>query len=101
MPFVKIQATKEVPTDVLAGLSKIAAETIGKPETYVMVSASKDKMMMSGGEGAAAFVEVKSIDGLTHAVCEKLSAKICDLLETKLQISPDRICLNFIEVLVS
>ncbi|MFA7257696.1 MAG: phenylpyruvate tautomerase MIF-related protein [Kiritimatiellales bacterium] len=98
MPLIKIESSKEISPDVLAGLSKIIAETIGKPETYVMVSASKADLMMSGAAGNAAFVEVKSIGGLTHAVNEKLSAKICDLLETKLQIPPDRIYLNFSEV---
>jgi phenylpyruvate tautomerase len=73
-------------------------ETIGKPETYVMVSASKADLMMSGSEGDAAFVEVKSIGGLTHDVNEKLSAKICDLLEAKLEIPPNRVYLNFIDV---
>ena len=98
MPLIKVESSKEIPPDVIAALSKIAAETIGKPETYVMVSASKADLMMSGGEGSAAFVEVKSIGGLSHAVNEKLSAKICDLLEAQLQIPPDRVYLNFTEV---
>jgi phenylpyruvate tautomerase PptA (4-oxalocrotonate tautomerase family) len=96
MPLIRIQSAKEIPSDVLAGLSKIAAEIIGKPETYVMVSASKADFMMSGSMGNAAFVEVKSIGGLSHSVCEKLSAKICDLLDTRLKIPTDRIYLNFI-----
>ncbi|HKL22928.1 MAG TPA: phenylpyruvate tautomerase MIF-related protein [Tichowtungia sp.] len=98
MPLVKIQATREISSDVLAGLSEIAAETIGKPESYVMVSASKADLMMGGVEDNAAFVEVKSIGGLGHDVCEKLSAAICDLLEATLQIPPARIYLNFTEV---
>jgi phenylpyruvate tautomerase PptA (4-oxalocrotonate tautomerase family) len=98
MPLVKIQAAKEIPSGVIAELSKIAAETIGKPETYVMVSASKADLMMSGGEGVAAFVEVKSIGGLSRDVNEKLSAKICDLLEAQLQIPQDRIYLNFTDI---
>ncbi len=98
MPLIKIESAKEIPSDVLDGLSKIAAETIGKPETYVMVSATKAELMMSGAAGNAAFVEIKSIGGLTHAVCEKLSAKICDLLNEKLGIPTDRIYLNFTDV---
>ena len=98
MPLVSIQATQETPTEVIAELSRIAAETIGKPERYVMVSATKSDLMMGGVEGNAAFVEVKSIGGLNHDVCEKLSANICNLLKAKLQIPPDRIYLNFTEV---
>jgi phenylpyruvate tautomerase len=54
--------------------------------------------MMSGSEGDAAFVVVKSIGGLTREVNERLSAKICNFLNEKLAISPDRIYLNFIDV---
>ena len=98
MPLVKVQATKEIPSDVICSLSKIAAETIGKPETYVMVSASKADLMMGGAEGNAALVEVKSIGGLTHEVNEKLSATICSLLSEKTGIPADRIYLNFTDV---
>ncbi|MCU0858251.1 MAG: phenylpyruvate tautomerase MIF-related protein [Pontiellaceae bacterium] len=98
MPLIKIQTTREIPSSVLAGLSKIAAETIGKPETYVMVSSSSADLMMSGSAGHAAFVEVRSIGGLTRDVNEKLAAKICGLLEVKLQIPLNRVYLNFTEV---
>lgn len=98
MPFVNIQATQEIPSDVISALSKITAATIGKPETYVMVSAIKADLKMSGSEGNAAFVEVKSIGGLGHDVCEKLSAEICELLKTKTGTPPDRVYLNFSEV---
>jgi phenylpyruvate tautomerase PptA (4-oxalocrotonate tautomerase family) len=101
MPLVKIQATQEIPANVVSKLSAIAAEAIGKPETYVMVSSTKADLMMGGSEGNAAFVEVKSIGGLGHDVCEKLSAKICALLEATLQIPPARIYLNFTEVSAS
>lgn len=98
MPLIKIQAEKEVSSTVLAALSKIAAETIGKPETCVMVCASKADVMMSGSTGDAAFVEVKSIGGLSRHVNEKLSGKICDLLNEKLAIPSDRVYLNFVDV---
>ena len=98
MPLIQIQATKQIPSGVIAELSKIAAVTIGKPEAYVMVSASQADLMISGGEGTAAYVCVKSIGGLTRDVNEKLSAKICALLEEQLQIPPNRVYLNFTEV---
>lgn len=98
MPLIKIESSQEISPEVQAGLSKITAERIGKPETYVMVSAEKADLMMAGSEGAAAFIEVKSIGGLSHDVCEKLSAEICGLLNEKLTIPADRIYLNFTDV---
>lgn len=98
MPLLKIQTKKEVPADVLAELSSVTAETIGKPETYVMVCAAKADMMMSGTSDDAAFVEVKSIGGLRRDVNLALSGKICELFNEKLGIAPERVYLNFIEI---
>lgn len=98
MPLLKIQTAKNVPADVLADLSSITAETIGKPETYVMVNASRSDMMMSGSLDDAAFVEVKSIGGLGHDVNAALSEKICGVLSEKLGIAANRVYLNFAEV---
>ena len=48
---------------LLASLSKTVAETIGKPQQYVMVAASQAAIQMSGSPGDAAFVDVRSIAG--------------------------------------
>lgn len=98
MPLLKIQTGEKIPFDVLAELSAITAETIGKPETYVMVSATTADMMMSGTAGETAFVEIKSIGGLSRDVNENLSARICSLLTEKMSIPANRIYLNFAEV---
>ncbi|QHI67932.1 phenylpyruvate tautomerase MIF-related protein [Tichowtungia aerotolerans] len=98
MPLLKIQTPTEIPSDMLAALSMILAETIGKPESYVMVSATTANLMMSGSSGDAAFVEVKSIGGLSHEVNAALSENICRLLNGTLGISMDRVYLNFTEV---
>jgi len=52
-------------------------------------------MLMSGRTGAAAFVDVRSIGGLSGDVNARLSQQICQLLQTSLGISPDRVYLNF------
>ncbi|MCF7848233.1 MAG: hypothetical protein K9M45_05225 [Kiritimatiellales bacterium] len=98
MPLIKVQATKDIPPDVIAQLSTVVAETIGKPETYVMVSASKADMMMSGSADDAAFVEVKSIGGLSRTVNHELTIKICGLLNDHLGIPGERVYINFTEV---
>jgi phenylpyruvate tautomerase len=101
MPLVKIETTV-VPTpekrdEVLATLSRIAAETIGKPEQYVMVTITPAAMLMSGKSGDAAFIEIRSIGGLNGTVTTALSQKISAFLGQSLQISQDRIFLNFVE----
>jgi phenylpyruvate tautomerase len=99
---LKLETTVDLSADkrqaLLAALSKIVAETIGKPEQYVMVTASQAAMQMSGSPGDAAFVDVRSIGGLNGEVNRKLAQKVCQLLHDSLGIPPDRIYLNFTDV---
>jgi phenylpyruvate tautomerase len=105
MPLLKLETTVVLTEDqrraLLASLSKTVAETIGKPEQYVMVTASPAAMQMSGSPGDAALVDVRSIGGLTSDVNRKLSQKVCQLLHDSLGIPPNRIYLNFTDVQAS
>jgi phenylpyruvate tautomerase PptA (4-oxalocrotonate tautomerase family) len=105
MPLLKFETTVVLSEDkqqaLLASLSKTVAEAIGKPEQYVMVASSQAAMQMSGSPGDAAFVDVRSIGGLTGVVNRKLSQKVCQLLHDSLGIPPDRIYLNFTDVQAS
>ena len=102
MPLLKLETTVALSEDkrqaLLASLSKTVAETIGKPQQYVMVAASQAAMQMSGSPSDAAFVDVRSIGGLTEDVNRKLSQKVCQLLNDSLGIPQNRIYLNFTEV---
>jgi phenylpyruvate tautomerase PptA (4-oxalocrotonate tautomerase family) len=105
MPLLKLETTvvlsEEKRQALLASLSKTVAESIGKPQQYVMVAASQTAMQMSGNLGDAAFVDVRSIGGLTGDVNRKLSQKVCQLLHDSLGIPPNRIYLNFTDVQAS
>jgi hypothetical protein len=95
MPLLKLETTvvlsEEKRKTLLASLSKIVAETIGKPEQYVMVAVGQTAMLMSSDPGDAAFVDIRSIGGLTRDVNRKLSQKTCSLLNDQLGISQNRI----------
>jgi phenylpyruvate tautomerase len=102
MPLLKLETTVVLSEDkrkaLLASLSKAVAATIGKPEQYVMVSISQAAMVMSGKPGDAAFVEIRSIGGLSGDVNRMLSQQICKLLTDSLKLPPDRVYLNFTDV---
>ena len=102
LPLLKLETTVVLSEDkrktLLASLSKTVAETIGKPEQYVMVAIGQAAMLMSGNPGAAAFVDVRSIGGLTNDVNRKLSQKVCKLLNDSLGVPEDRVYLNFTNV---
>ena len=102
MPLLKLETTVALSDDkrksLLPALSKIIATTIGKPEQYVMVTISQSAMLMSGKGGEAAFVDIRSIGGVTDEVNRKLSQQVCKLLNDSLGIAPDRVYLNFTDV---
>lgn len=102
MPLLKLETTVALSTEkqqaLLAAFSKLVARTIGKPEQYVMVTIAPASVLMSGKDGDAAFVDIRSIGGLTSDVNRNLSQKVCQLLKDSLGISPDRIYLNFRDV---
>ena len=102
MPLLKLETTVALADDkkktLLAALSKIVAGTIGKPEQYVMVVISPAAILMSGKPGDAAFVDVRSIGGLSDDVNRQLAQKIGALLKESLGVPPDRVYLNFTDV---
>jgi phenylpyruvate tautomerase len=102
MPLLKLETTvglsEEKRKTLLTALSKIVAETIGKPEEYVMVTVNPAAILMSGKPGEAAFVDIRSIGGLSSGVNAKLSHGICRLLEQSLGIPQNRVYLNFTDV---
>jgi phenylpyruvate tautomerase len=102
MPLLKLETTADLSDDnrksLLPALSKIVAETIGKPETYVMVSINPAAILMAGNPGDAAFVDIRSIGGLSTQVNQQLSKRISTLLNQSLGIAPNRVYLNFSDV---
>ena len=76
MPVLKLETTVVLSEDkrkaLLASLSKAVAGTIGKPEQYVMVTVGQAAILMSGKAGDGAFVDIRSIGGVTDEVIRPL-----------------------------
>lgn len=102
MPLIKLQTAVSVPAEkrqmLLVSLSRIMAETIGKPEKYVMAVLEDAHIAMSGEIGGAACVDIRSIGGLSPKINEEISRELCAFLKETLGISPDRVFINFTEV---
>ena len=102
MPLLKVETavvlSDEKRKALLAALSKAVAGTIGKPEQYVMVAIGSGAILMSGEPGDAAFVDIRSIGGLTADVNRKLSQQVCKLLNDALGVPENRVYLNFTDV---
>ena len=99
MPLLALQTSAPLSDaqrqELLAPLSKIVAECIGKPERYVMITVSQAALLMAGDAGPAAYADLRSIGGLSGEVNRALSARVCALLQERIGISPDRVYLNF------
>jgi phenylpyruvate tautomerase len=103
MPLIKLETTQVIAADTKRGLceklSKLCAAEIGKPEQYVQAIVVDQVAMVHAGEsGPAAFVDVRSIGGLSAKVCQALAAKVCALLGRDLGVPGGRVYLNFTEV---
>jgi phenylpyruvate tautomerase len=102
MPVLKLETTVALSEaqrqQLLTSLSKTVAETIGKPEQYIMVTIASASIQMSGKPGDAAFVDVRSIGGLSPNVNRQLAQKVCALLSQSLRVQQNRVYLNFTDV---
>ena len=99
MPYLSIQTNTQLSDTrqaaILEMASPLVAESLGKPERYVMVSFEPHKPMRFAGTGEpCAYLELKSI-GLSDSQTGKLSAALAELLEQETDVSKDRVYIEF------
>jgi len=99
MPYLKLKTnvsiSKQKTPQLMTQLSQLLAKETGKSERYVMVELSADRdMIFSGSREPLAFLECKSI-GLTATQAKSLSAAISQLLQTEIQVSSERVYIEF------
>ena len=99
MPYLSIQTNQSLDESMTQQLIKKAshtvAEILGKPESYVMIALQADTpMSFAGSVDPAAYVQLKSL-GLPETATTDLSQAICSLIISELNISPDRIYIEF------
>jgi phenylpyruvate tautomerase PptA (4-oxalocrotonate tautomerase family) len=102
MPLLRLETNAPLSDDarknLTASLSRTVADTIGKPEQYVMITITPATLLMSGKPGNAAFADVRSLGGLGGDVPRLLAQRVCKLLNDSLGIPPERVFLNFTDV---
>ncbi len=99
MPLIKLRTNVSIGEDktssLMNELSQLLARETGKPESYVMIEVKGDRNMLFGGTTEPlAYVECKSI-GLSAGQATSLSPAICQVLNTQLNISTDRVYIEF------
>lgn len=97
MPYLKLNTNISISDtpDLLKQFSQLMAKQTAKPESYVMVEINCAKpLLFAGSDAPAAYLECKSI-GLSNAQTKPLAAALCQLLQTRLQIDPARVYIEF------
>jgi phenylpyruvate tautomerase len=102
MPYLKIKTNRPVDEiaskQLLERTSSRIADALSKPQRYVMAELSISRhMVFSGTSAPCAYVELKSI-GLAESQTRELAQTICTLIETELDIPPDRVYIEFMDV---
>jgi len=97
MPYLTITSNQILDTgsEQLDMLSKIVAQGLNKPESYVMIAVQHNpNMLFAGKNDALAFCELKSL-GLQESQTTGLSERICAALHRLYGIHPSRIYIEF------
>ena len=96
MPVLTIDTNIKVEQQsALNDLSLLCSEMLGKPESYVMVHINDmQKLIFAGTDEAAANCSLTSL-GLSDQHSAEYSEKICNYLESSLNIPSSRIYIEF------
>lgn len=99
MPLLKITTSVESSPEhgrLLANLSRLVAEGLGKPEAYVMTAIEHPQLMTFGGTTApACYVELKNVGRFTPELTRRLSRELCERLSTALGVPTNRVYIEF------
>lgn len=97
MPLLQINTNvSQVDTNtVTAEASKLVAQMLGKPESYVMVIVDTGlPLIFAGTNEAAAHLKLKSL-GLPETETARYSEQLCSFVEQKLGVPPARTYIEF------
>ena len=98
MPFLKISTNTNIDNgqDLAKKASKLTADTLGKPESYVMVNIEdKQTLTFGGNDEPAAYLQLKSLN-LPEDKTADFSASLCAFINTELNIASERIYIEFV-----
>ena len=76
--------------------SSLAADLLGKPESYVMVIVNGDNdLVFAGTDDPCAHLVLKSL-GLPESETKNYSARLCAFIDQQLGVSPSRTYIEFV-----
>jgi len=97
MPLLEISTNTEIENaeDIAKQASKLTAEMLGKPESYVMVKLKPAQtLLFAGSTDPAAHLKLKSL-GLPENHTAEYSSTLCSYISSTLGIDNARIYIEF------
>ena len=97
MPLLEISTNTAIENgeEVAKQASKMTAEMLGKPESYVMVRLqTQQTLLFAGSKEPAAHVKLKSL-GLPENRTSEFSASLCEFISSMTEIDSSRIYIEF------
>ena len=100
MPFIDskitVPVTSELKEEIKSELGKLIT-TLGKSETYLMVGIEDAYDLWLGGKklDKGAYVEVKALGSIDGGASDKMTAKLCEILEKELGIPGNAVYVSY------
>lgn len=104
MPYMHVRTNVQVNEEKRLALKKAFGEAIsllpGKNESWLMVDIEDEACLFFAGEGdrPLAMVEAELLGKSTPAAYEKLTARVCEIMQRELAVSPDGVYVKYAEV---
>jgi phenylpyruvate tautomerase len=91
----------DVRNDLMNEIGKEVATIMGKPQEYMMVTLKHADITLGGNfKDPGAFCELFSIGNINNETNTAVCAKICELLQSRLNIPPARVYVVFQDIKV-
>ena len=97
MPLLEISTNTKVDNSqhIAEQASRLTADMLGKPESYVMVKIQTEQtLIFAGNNEPAAHIKLKSL-GLPESNTADFSEKLCFFVSSKFNINSNRIYIEF------
>ncbi len=102
MPLLKLQLTEDLSDTKIesmhSGLCEIVSGVFSKPSSYIMIIVEKADISMAGKCGKAAFIELRSIGGITQKNTTAFAELVTRYVTSETGIPVDRIYINFSDI---
>ncbi|NLD94846.1 MAG: hypothetical protein GX639_19495 [Fibrobacter sp.] len=102
MPLLKVKLTEDLSAikkeAMHSALCEIVAKVFSKPTSYIMILIEKADISMAGKCGNAAFIELRSIGGITQKNTTTFAESVTRYVTSETGIPADRIYINFSDI---